>query len=123
MTNDLSTVGATIDRIALHRIDVTVPRHFSFGTWWNRQHVLLQIDGAGQSGWSEFIASINHPNLDLAQVGQNFSWLCGRSPLEAFNHAARVDIRGDYREAAELALLDLIGKINGRSWLTIAALT
>ena len=54
-----------IDDIELYLINVDVQRHFSFGNWNSRQHLMLRVKAGEFDGWGETLLSINNPYVDL----------------------------------------------------------
>ena len=60
----------TIDTIELFRYDINTPRHFSWGTWHNRQHVFMRITSGEHTGWAEVAADKNNPELDTRAWGR-----------------------------------------------------
>lgn len=110
-----------IESIELYRIDVAVERHFSFGTWHNRQHVFLRAVSGKHSGWAELIAGYNDPGIDIAAWGRDFSILKGYSIAKAYTLI--LDFRESWPvnkcEAAEILILGLTGKLKGSPALDI----
>ena len=47
----------------MFRYDVNIPRFFSWGTWYNRQHLFMKITSGDYYGWSEIPASLNNPDF------------------------------------------------------------
>ena len=111
----LFALRETIDRIELFRFDVLVPRHFSFGTWHNRQHGVLRITSGGHTGFSEDMLSANEPDGDLNSQGRCFRDLGGLTIGEALrrSYAQEFSLPGSRRELAEIALVDLAGRVQG----------
>ena len=116
-----------ITQIELYRLDVTKERHFSHGTWKNRQHVILKVSAGDQSGWSETIASKNNPDLNLCEWGDFLKEIKGLTVSEAFTFLK--DNRGRALwtkrelEFVEMALLDLSGRLQGKSAIELLGLT
>lgn len=109
----LQNVNASIDRVELFRFDVNKERRFSFGVWHNRQHVFLRLWAGGHCGWGEQIGSTNNPKLDVAERGACFHQLLGMSVSEALRHVYMgcEDWPPVHRESAEMALVDLAGRL------------
>ncbi len=106
-------IDARIDEVELFRLDVHKPRHFSFGTWRNRQHAVLKLSVGSFRGWSEAICSRNDPDFDLLHWGMRFRQLKGLTISQALAHL--LSQRGVWPvstlEMAEMALLDLAGRV------------
>ncbi|TKG95483.1 hypothetical protein EYV94_08555 [Puteibacter caeruleilacunae] len=117
-----------IDKIELYRYDVNIPRYFSFGTWLNRQHVYMKISSGNHYGWAEMTGGINKPDLDLNQWAEFLQPLKGMtinqllSYLEK-NHVPKPKLSWGKQEFLEIALLDLLGRIENKPALEILNLT
>ena len=48
-----------VDNISLYLINVNTKRHFSHGSWNNRQHIIIEIKSGNFSGWGETKVSNN----------------------------------------------------------------
>ena len=112
---------ARIERVELFLLNVETARHFSHGVWRNRQHAVLQLGGAAQSGWGECVAATNRPELDLAQWGAVLGELKGRTPDEAWEilRLARDVWPNKTLEMAEMALLDWCARLAGTPLLEL----
>jgi L-alanine-DL-glutamate epimerase-like enolase superfamily enzyme len=110
-----------IDSIELYRIDVAVERHFSFGTWHNRQHVFLRAVSGEYSSWAELIAGHNDPGIDIAAWGRDFTILKGCSIADAWDMVPRFrdTMPVNKCEAAEILILGLAGLVQGSSAMDI----
>ncbi len=123
----LLSFGATarkhlIDEIELFRYDINTPRHFSWGTWHNRQHVFMRITSGEHTGWAEVAADKNNPELDTRAWGrflQDFKKL----PIDeayALVKANQVGTGKDGKyhkkqlEFVEMGLLNLLGRVAGK---------
>ena len=102
-----------IDDVELFRLDASSPGQINFGAWENRQHAALRLCAGGLCGWSEGIVSHNDPNFQLAPWGSCFSELKGKTVVEALKHHRqhRESWWVNQLEMAEIALLDLAGKM------------
>jgi L-alanine-DL-glutamate epimerase-like enolase superfamily enzyme len=111
--DSFKNIDATVDRIELYRVDVDKARHFSFGTWHNRQHAFLKVSADGHPGWAEAICGKNEPQLDIAQWGQCFKELQGLSISRAIEHLVQMRDVWPVKEleSAEMAVLDLAGRV------------
>lgn len=63
--NNLSGVKEKIISINLYLKNIYGVKHFSFGTWSSRQHVIIAIHAGQYKGFAESIFSINTPNASL----------------------------------------------------------
>ena len=103
-----SIVGAE-----LYLINVEAVRHFSTGTWYNRQHLMLHLRTDAHGGWSEIIASVNEPEVDLSEWGERATLVVGKTPREALDWL-RAEKYGNWDskpvEWLEFALYDLLGR-------------
>ncbi|NLP46069.1 MAG: hypothetical protein GX347_03365 [Epulopiscium sp.] len=117
----LQNVDAVIEEVVLYRYDSTVLRHFSFGTWRSRQHAFLKISTNGYHGWGENVISVNQEDVNLQRWGSFFEDLKGLTVSQAIRYVeSKLTDWGDRRcEMAEMALIDLAGKIQGKSALEI----
>jgi L-alanine-DL-glutamate epimerase-like enolase superfamily enzyme len=122
--NSLKNIDAPVDRIELYRVDVDKARHFSFGTWHNRQHAFLKISADGHAGWAEAICGKNEPQLDIAQWGQCFKELQGLSISQAIEHLVQMRDVWPIKEleCAEMAVLDLAGRVKQTPTISLLGL-
>ena len=112
----------SIDEIELFRYDINVPRHFSWGTWHNRQHVFMRMVSGEHEGWAEVAAAKNNPELNLADWGRFLHNFRGLTLKEAYKVIRQHQIgngkQGKYvRRQLEfllMGLLDLQGRIENR---------
>ena len=105
-----------ISKIELFRYDIDIPRHFSFGTWYNRQHLFMKISSGDYYGWSEIPASRNNPDLDPSEwvdylrtfiglsIGQSYDLLNSQQVMGTTVHTRKL-------EFIEMGLLDLSGRL------------
>lgn len=124
LANPRSAKINSIDSIELYLFNVEKPLHFSFGTWHNRQHIFVRIVSGDYSGWSEHNAASNKMDFDLETYAKEISSLKGMEVNDALK-----SVQSKYGEwswgkleVAELALYDLIGKIENKSALEILGL-
>ncbi len=119
---DVTADKHSIDQIELFRYDINTPRHFSWGTWHNRQHVFMRITSGEHTGWAEVAADKNNPELDTRTWGSFLQDFKKRTLDEAY---ALVKVNqvgtgkdGKYHkkqlEFVEMGLLDLLGRIRGK---------
>lgn len=106
-----------IDTVCLYKFNVNAEQNFSFGTWRSRQHIFLKIGSEGKTGWGECILSTNKPDMSLFDAAGCFGQLRGKTVTEAFTYIRSVfgSWKYAFTEMAEIALIDLRGKLTGRS--------
>jgi len=107
-----------IDEIKVYRYDINTVRHFSWGTWYNRQHAFVKFQAGNHSGWAEIIASKNNPELDIGEWGSFLKPFKGMKINEAYdliksqqNNQGKNTLDVGQLELIEMALLDLLGRI------------
>jgi len=105
-----------ITTIELFRYDINIPRHFSFGTWYNRQHLFMKISSGDYYGWSEIPASRNRPDLDLTEWVNYLRTFLGLSIGEAGELLRSQQVPGTRvhsrrLEFIDMGLLDLSGRL------------
>ncbi|TKG96405.1 hypothetical protein EYV94_03900 [Puteibacter caeruleilacunae] len=113
-----------IDKIELYRYDVNIPRYFSFGTWLNRQHVYMKISSGEHYGWSEITGGINKPGLDLKEWSSFLQQYRGKTIKQILTqlqgcHVKKSPLSWGKQEFIEIALLDLMGRIENKPALEI----
>jgi L-alanine-DL-glutamate epimerase-like enolase superfamily enzyme len=113
-----------IDGIELYLFNVEKPLHFSFGTWHNRQHVFVRLVSGKYSGWSEHNAGRNNLNFDLEQYAEDLKQLKGLELHQALSKVKEKYGEWDWGklEVLELALYDLIGKVEKKNALEMLGL-
>lgn len=114
-----------IDAIELYMFNIEKPLHFSFGTWHNRQHIFIRIVSGKFSGWSEHATGHNNLDLSLEDYARDLESLKQKELYEALKIVE--SNYGKWKkwgklEAIELALYDLIGKIENKSAVEILGL-
>lgn len=123
MTNTISC-NKEIEHIHLFLHNVEAVRSFSFGTWTSRQHIFICLESKGFQGWGENIITVNQPDVSLQQWLKWLEELKGKSVDEAFtllrNHMGVWTDR--LTELLEIALVDLAGKLEKRSALSLLGL-
>ena len=122
--SDLFAIQAPVEHIELLRFDCLVPRHFSFGSWHNRQHGVLRLGSNGHAGLAEDMLSANQPDLVLEEKGACFRELRGMTIGQALRGAyeGTLALKEARLEMAEVALLDLAGRLLGRPSLELLGL-
>ena len=110
-----SAVGGAseISSAELYLINVAAVRHFSSGTWYNRQHLMLRLSDGSHGGWSEAIISVNQPGVELTEWEGRVAQVLGKSPKKALRWL-REEKYGEWDskpvELLEFALYDLLGR-------------
>ncbi len=121
----IADIGAVVDVVELYLINVQAQRNFSFGSWRNRQHGVLRLEAGGRSAWSEMLGASNRPDLDPADWGGCYAELRGMSAPAAVDYVTGGP-EGWGRahcECAEMALLDLAGRLLDTPAVTLLGLT
>ena len=105
-----------VDNISLYLINVNTKRHFSHGSWNNRQHIIIEIKSGNFSGWGETKVSNNQPDFDIYKWIDNFSFIKDLGIQNAINNIRKSffnsQISARVSEGVLIALYDLLGKIN-----------
>jgi L-alanine-DL-glutamate epimerase-like enolase superfamily enzyme len=109
----IDQLPAQIDEVEIFRLDTTKPGYLSFGTGDAHQHAALRLCAQGVCGWSEGIISQGDPSFQLAPWGACFSELKAMTVANALMHHRqhRESWWVNQLEMAELALLDLAGRL------------
>ncbi len=113
-----------LEDITMYLLDVHAERHFSFGTWTSRQHIFIGLFAKGKQGWGENIISVNQPQIQLDEWVAILQQLKGK-PLGTALLLVRENMglwRDRLTEILEMALLDLIGKLEKESALSYLGL-
>lgn len=109
-------IEGKIDAVCLYLKNVFALKHFSFGTWSSRQHVIIAISAGGRKGFAESIMSINEPEASLTPWSERLAVLKGMDvgkALEAVRQKQGV-WQEQLVEMTEMALIDLGGKLVGQ---------
>lgn len=114
---DLTQTKGAIKGIRLYLKHIHAMKHFSFGSWRNRQHIIVAIDADGHTGYAECIMSVNREDASLNTWSDDVSCLSG---LEVGTALKTVRTKqGTWPEQlvemVEMALIDLCGKIRNVS--------
>lgn len=109
----LAETKGKVSAIRLYLKHIYAMKHFSFGSWSSRQHVIAAIDAEGHTGYAECIMSVNCPDASLDTWTNYTSCLPGLqvgTALEAVR--AKQGLWPEQLvEMLEMALVDLCGKI------------
>ncbi|MDD4849776.1 MAG: hypothetical protein PHO10_03650 [Gemmiger sp.] len=112
----LVPIEGKITAIRFYLTNVWAEKHFSFGTWTSRQHVIVAIHGAGKQGFAESILSVNMPQASLEPWRAAAESVVGLEMGQAL--LAVRSRQGIWQEQLvemlEMALLDLCGKQVGQ---------
>jgi len=108
-----------ITKIELFKYDINIPRYFSFGTWYNRQHLFMKISAGNYYGWSEIPASRNTPDLNPVKWVNYVKQFKGLSIEDAQKllESQQMPESGTSLKEMELmdvGLLDVIGRLQGK---------
>ena len=117
-----------ITKIELYKYDINIPRYFSFGTWHNRQHLFMKISAGDYYGWSEIPASRNTPDLNPVKwvnYVKQYKGLSIENALKLLESQQQPNSKTSLKEMEfmDLALLDLMGKVQGKSVVELLDLT
>lgn len=123
--NRLYAVEGKIDSVRLYLKNIFAEKHFSFGTWTSRQHVIISISACGKAGFAESILSINTPDASLKPWQEQLGFLKGRNVGDALKRlrAQQGSWQEQLIEMTEMALIDLVGKLTGKSANFLLGLT
>lgn len=117
-------ITAKITQITLYQYTVSATKKFSFGTWTSRQHIFLRIDAGGASGFGENILAVNRPEASPEPWALHLKALKGCTVWEALCLLRKQIGSWEDRltEMTEAALVDLAGRLTGRSALELLGL-
>lgn len=111
----LYAIDGHISSIRLYMKNVHGLKHFSFGTWSSRQHVIAGISANGHTGFAECIMSVNQPESSLKPWKKLLEGLAGLDVGKALREVR--NCQGTWPEQliemTEMALIDLGGKLAG----------
>jgi L-alanine-DL-glutamate epimerase-like enolase superfamily enzyme len=116
----LKPAAARIDGVELYGVRVNAERRWSHKVQRSRAHLFIRFTGGGKSGWAEMNLRQVPPGAKalethIARV-RWFGELKGKTPAEAIAfltaHQETLDRAG--LEAAEMAVLDLGGRLTGK---------
>ena len=121
------SMNSKIDNIELFRYDVNIPVYFSFGTWYNRQHLFMKITSGNYCGWSEVLASHNDPDFNPAEYVNYLKPFKGLTIDKSLKlllsqqvHGTRISTKK--LEFIEMGLLDLMGRIQNKPAIELLGL-
>lgn len=118
--NGGSFLEEKITKIELYRYDINIPRYFSFGTWYNRQHLFMKLTAGDYYGWSEIPASRNEPDLQPVTWVNYVKKFKGLTVSAAQKLLESQQIPGSKTSLKEMefmdvALLDVAGRLQEKS--------
>tara|TARA_R110000868_G_scaffold13102_9_gene61702 strand:- start:1122 stop:2354 length:1233 start_codon:yes stop_codon:yes gene_type:complete len=117
-----------ITKIELFRYDINIPRYFSWGTWYNRQHLFMKISSGQFYGWSEIPATRNTPDFNPTEWVNYVKTYKGLSIREAQNLLLSQQVPGTKKSLKELefidmGLLDLVGRMQNKPAVELLGLS
>lgn len=119
---------AKIDSITAYAIPVDAERRFSYRVQKGRLHIFVRFTAGGHSGWTELNVAKAIPDDQLAAyMSKQLKWyseLKGLSVTDGMKYL--VNRRPKNRkelEVAEMALLDLAGRLTGKPAIELLGLT
>jgi L-alanine-DL-glutamate epimerase-like enolase superfamily enzyme len=126
--NGTEYLNEKITKIELFRYDINIPRYFSWGTWYNRQHLFIKISTGDFYGWTETPASKNNPDFKPTDWVSYLKGFKGLTLREAQKRLASEQVLGTKTslkmlESLDMALLDLSGRLQNKSALELLGLT
>lgn len=123
----LAPVTRRIEVVEVYGVPVNAERRFSYEVQKNRWHLFIRFVSGDQSGWTEMNIGQGEPEMPLEKRAWRLKWfgqLKGRTPAEAigFLQENRDKLDRGSLEAAEMAVLDLAGKMLGKPAVEILTL-
>jgi len=116
----------TISAIELYAIPVAAERRFSYAVQKNRLHAFIRISAGGKSGWAEANLGYDPENKPFEKRIWRMAWyaeLKGKTVADALKRVmARRPERYRELEYAEMALLDLAGKLTEKPAIELLGL-
>ena len=124
----LRPISQTIDTIEAYGVPVNAERHFSYQTQKSRLHLFIRFASGGKSGWAELNLGTVDAASDLPAITRRIHWfkhLKGTTPATAISYlqSHRENHSHSDLEAAEMAVLDLAGRLLGKSTTDILTLS
>lgn len=115
----LQPLTQRIEAVEIYGVPVNAERRFSYEVQRGRWHLFIRFVAGGQSGWTEMNVGQGGQDWSLEQRAHRqrwFSQLKGMTPAEAvrFFHAQQDKLGRAELEAAEMAVLDLAGRLLGK---------
>jgi len=124
----LQPVTNRIEAIEIYGVPVNAERRFSYEVEKGRLHLFIRFAAGGQSGWTEMNMGDGPADASLEKRAWRLKWFSqikGKTPAEAvaFFHANQEKLGRAELEAAEMAVLDLAGRLLDKSAAEILTLT
>lgn len=124
----LAPVTSRIDTVEIYGVPVNSERRFSYEVQKSRWHLFIRFVAADQSGWAEMNIGQGEPGLPLEKRAWRLKWFSqikGKTPAEAieFFHVNQDKLDRGTLEAAEMAVLDLAGRLLNKPAAEILTLT
>ncbi|MCM5662734.1 mandelate racemase/muconate lactonizing enzyme family protein [Galbibacter mesophilus] len=114
---------SVIEEINLYLIQVDAKRDFSHGSWKTRQHVFMSVHSGGKIGWAEANPSHNNANFDFKKWASFMEMCKGETVADALLRLEKLyaedSIKRGQIEFGQMALYDLLGKLENKSGLEI----
>jgi L-alanine-DL-glutamate epimerase-like enolase superfamily enzyme len=119
---------AKIESITAYAIPINAERRFSYTVQKGRLHAFIRFTAGGHQGWTEFNATRAIPEAEVAgYLASQLKWygaLKGLTVTEALKTVVARRPKGVRElEAAEMALLDLAGRLAGKPTIELLGLT
>lgn len=126
--NRTEYLNEKITKIEVFRYDINIPRYFSWGTWYNRQHLFIKISSGNFYGWTETPASKNNPDFKPTAWVKYLEQFKGLTLGEAQKLLSSEQVLGSKRslkmlESVDMALLDLSGRLQNKSAVDLLGLS
>ena len=123
----LAPITARIETVEIYGIPVDAERRFSYEVQKSRWHLFIRFGSGSHSGWAEMNIGEGRPGLTLEERARRVLWfrqLKGMTPAEALGFLCenRERLGRGELEAAEMALLDLSGRLIGKPTAEILTL-
>lgn len=124
----LAPITNRIESIEVFGVPVNAERRFSYEVEKGRLHLFIRFSSAGKSGWTEMNMGDGPSDTTLEKRARRLQWfsqLKGKTPAEAveFFHAGQDKLGRAELEAAEMAVLDLAGRLLDKPVAELLTLT
>lgn len=124
----LQPVTSRIEAVEIYGVPVHAERRFSYEVQKSRLHLFIRFAASDKSGWTEMNLGDGLADATLEKRAWRLQWfreLKGKTPVEAvaFLHANQEKLGRAELEAAELAVLDLAGRLLDKPAAEILTLT
>jgi L-alanine-DL-glutamate epimerase-like enolase superfamily enzyme len=128
LTRLLEPVHERIDSVVIYGIHVKAELRFSYTVQKSRWVFFVRIDAGGRTGWGEINIGPGAQDTVFLSLANRVNWyanLKGKTPVEAIDYlrVVRDSFSFSSLEAAEMAIIDLGGKLKGIPATEILSLT